>query len=188
MLSVREAMAALYGTLRLVRLKADGLAWFDASTGGFWRSFGAAALMAPLYLISLALWPGTPAVPPPDPLRALLLQSIAYVMDWVAYPLVMVSVLRWIDRERHLFRYLVAYNWFKVPKELLFFTLAALYAAGVLPERSAEFLSLVAFGATLYYVWFIAKSALETDGYTAAGLVLIDLTVSLLISGIAMRA
>lgn len=186
--TAREALAALYGTVRLIRLKPDGFAWFDASLDGFWRSFAAAALVAPLYLVSLALWPGTISLPAPDPLRFMALKSIAYLMGWVAYPLVMVSVLRLIDRERHMFRYLVAYNWFQVPKEALFFTLAALYAVGAMPGRAAEFLSLAAFAATLFYFWYIAKAALETDGYTAAGLVLIDLTLGLVISGIADRA
>ena len=188
MLTARELMTALFATLRLIRREPDALAWFDASLDGFWRSFAAAGLVAPLYVLSLLLWPDTVTIPAPDPTRLFLLKAIAYVMGWVAYPLVVISMLRRMNREGHFFRYLVAYNWFQLPKEAVFFLLALFYSAGVIPGHGAQFLSLIAFAATLYYFWYIARSALEVDGYTAAGMVLIDLTLSLLISGIADRA
>lgn len=192
MLTARELVAALYGTLRLVRLKPDGFRWFDASLDGFWRSFAAAALVAPLYVFSQLVesnsLPAGALVEANHPARTVLLEAIAYVVGWVAYPLLMVSVTRIIDRERQFFRYMVAYNWFQVPKELLFFILTVAYLLGGLPREGLQFLALVAVCGVLFYFWFIAKTGLEVDGYTAAGLVLIDLTVSLVISGVASRA
>lgn len=192
MLTARELVAALYGTLRLVRLKPDGFRWFDASLDGFWRSFAAAALVAPLYVFSQLVesnsLPAGALVEANHPARTVLLEAIAYVVGWVAYPLLMVSVTRIIDRERQFFRYMVAYNWFQVPKELLFFILTVAYLLGGLPREGMQFLALVAVCGVLFYFWFIAKTGLEVDGYTAAGLVLIDLTVSLVISGVASRA
>jgi uncharacterized membrane protein YhaH (DUF805 family) len=188
MLSGRELVLSLVGTLRLVRRSPDALAWFNATLPGFWRSFSVAAMVAPLYVLATIFWPDAPSAVHADPLRLFLLKAIAYVIGWVAYPLAMVTVLRLIDRDRHYFRYMVAYNWLQLPKEAAYFLVAALYAVGLMPEKAAEFLSLLVFAATLYYFWYLAKSALETDGYTAAGLVLMDLTVSLLISGVADRA
>lgn len=183
-MTARDLAAALYGAARLTRLQPDAFRWFDASLAGFWRSFTAAVLVAPLYLIAQVIeGPATAA-----PLRAFLLGVIAYVIAWVAYPLAMVSVLRMIDRERWYFRYMVAYNWFQVPKELLFFLLSLLYLMGGLPREGMQFLALLAVAGVLFYFWYIAKTALDTDGYTAAGLVLIDLTLSLIVSGISTRA
>lgn len=194
MLTAAQLLAALYGAMRLVRLKTDAFRWFDASLDGFWRSFTAAALVLPLYVFSHLVEgtadaaPAGAMVPEVDPMRAFLLEAITYVIAWVAYPLLMVSITRIIDRERQFFRYMVAYNWFQVPKELLFFTLTILYATGMLPKEALQFVAMIAISGVLFYFWFIAKTGLETDGYTAAGLVLIDLTLSLVISGVASRA
>jgi len=49
--SAREMMYALYGAYRLARFDAGGMRYFDASIDGFWRSFFAAVLIAPFYLI-----------------------------------------------------------------------------------------------------------------------------------------
>ena len=50
-----EVQLALAGCLRLARGDRGGLACFDRSIDGFWRSFRAAVISYPLYLMLLAM-------------------------------------------------------------------------------------------------------------------------------------
>ena len=50
-----ETLRALYGAYRLARLDAGGMAYFDSSIGGFWRSFFAAVLVVPFYALLLVM-------------------------------------------------------------------------------------------------------------------------------------
>ena len=82
MISLREVLTALYGAYRLARLDVGGLRFFDITDQGFWRSFFAAALVAPLYLVLLLIRYSN--LPAPIPLfRFIALESIAYVIAWV---------------------------------------------------------------------------------------------------------
>ncbi|HMA48103.1 MAG TPA: hypothetical protein VKP60_00040, partial [Magnetospirillaceae bacterium] len=77
-------MLTLQGVRRLVRFDPVGFLFFDASRKGFWRSFGAALVCLPIWVLAeyqqiLGLQADT--VP-----RFLTIQISAYVMSWLAYP------------------------------------------------------------------------------------------------------
>jgi hypothetical protein len=127
-----EAWLALTGALRLARGDARGLAYFDASEIGFWHSFRAGALCYPLYLILLAfpIELGTPAET--DPVRLVLVESIHYVISWVAFPLLMLPLVDRLQRGDRYFGFMVAYNWCQVPQTVVFALVALVGAVGLL--------------------------------------------------------
>ena len=47
MISPREITLGLYGAFRLALLDVRGMAYFNCTEAGFWRSFTAAAIAAP---------------------------------------------------------------------------------------------------------------------------------------------
>ncbi len=53
--SLGEVAAALFGAWRLMRFDKGGMAWFDVSIAGFWRSFLAAEIDATFYYVLIAL-------------------------------------------------------------------------------------------------------------------------------------
>jgi hypothetical protein len=178
-----ELTNALYGAVRLARFKADGLGYFDATVDGFWRSFFAAVLVAPMYAWLLAHRYGAAA--PDDPLRFQLIEAVAYVLSWVAYPLLMVTVTRLLGRWDRFLVYAVAYNWSLVIQHAVFLPVAAIGTFGLLPADAAQVVALAGFGYILAYIWFIASSALAVTPLTAAGIVVIDIVLSLIISEVA---
>ncbi|MBF0373935.1 MAG: hypothetical protein HQL39_11015 [Alphaproteobacteria bacterium] len=182
MVTLRDLLAAIYGALRLARLDPSGLAFFDNTEDSFWRSFWAAVVVAPGYILILGLH--LIRQPEDDPFRYLAVQSIAYVIGWVAFPLAMVHISRLLDREDKLFRYIAAYNWFHLVRTAILVPLALLSATAV-PEGALAFLSLIVLAALLMYDWFIASRALEIDMMFASGLVFIDLFLGFMIDGVA---
>ena len=184
MLSAREAATSLYGAYRLARFDARGMTYFETSLAGFWRSFFAAVIVAPMFAVVLVMRyaAGEAAV---DGVRFASVEAIAYVIAWVAFPLVMVSLARLLDREERYLGYIVAYNWASVLQNGLYLPLVMLGAAGVIPAETAGPLILIALSLIFVYGWFIAKVALDVGAWTAVALVALDLMLSVFIDIVA---
>ena len=179
----RDILAALYGAYRLARFDVSGLKYFDASNAGFWRSFFAAVLIAPFYFALLNLrFAELSEVPA---IRFFALEFIAYVIAWVAFPLIMASLVREIGREVNYVRFIVAYNWSAVLQNGLFLPIEFLVLAGVLPVDAANLLGLMAIAVIVVYIWFVTRTALDVTGAMAAGIVGVDFILSVLINTIA---
>jgi hypothetical protein len=180
----REAAYALYGAYRLARLDPSGLQYFNATVEGFWRSFLAAAIVAPGYVILIGLELGqTPGVEDFDWERIALVQAIAYVISWTAFPLALHYLTAVIGRQAEYVGYIVAYNWAAVLQMAVMLPAAGLQA--MLPGGAGGLIMLPVVLATAAYQWFIARAALRIGGGTAAGIVGFDFALSLFIAGIA---
>jgi hypothetical protein len=170
-----EVQLAVGGALRLAIGDRRGLGFFDASIDGFWRSFRAALICYPLYLLLLSfriaemVWETSGVVP------ILAVETIAFVISWVALPLLILPLARWLDRDDRFLPFMVAYNWSQIPQTVLFVLVGLDGAMGLLPPAAAETAGLLAAIAVLVYEWFIARVALAVTGAQATLVVIIDL-------------
>jgi hypothetical protein len=121
----------------------------------------------------------------PDPLRFGLVESIAYVLSWVAYPVVVEWLTRRLGCRDRFEGYLAAYNWSMVLQNAAVFPITILVGLGLLPLPVGQLLWFGVFLAILLYVFLIARTALAVPTGTAAGLVLLDVLLSALIDGVA---
>jgi hypothetical protein len=179
-----EARLALAGCLRLARGDRGGLSCFDRSLDGFWRSFRAAVISYPLYLVLLAMRVSVAEWQQSGGWRIVTVETIGYVIAWVAFPLLMLNVVRWIGRAHRFFDFMVPYNWCQVPQSALFVLVGLESASGVLGTQASEAIDIVAALATLVYEWFIARVALDTTVGAAVFVVLLDLVLGVFISRI----
>ena len=177
-----EVQLALTGCLRLARGDRGGLSCFDRSLDGFWRSFRAAVICYPLYLVLLAMRVSVAKWETSGGWRIVTVETIGYVVAWVAFPLLMLNVVRWIGRTHRFFDFMVPYNWCQVPQSALFVLVGLVSAVGVLSTQASQAIDIVAAIATLVYEWFIARVALDTTGLVAVFVVLLDLVLGVLIS------
>ncbi len=175
-----EAVNALYGTYRLARMDPGGMAYFNVSEQGFRRSFRAAALVFPMFVLLIAARYGIETIDAPL-WRYLAVEFIAYVIGWVALPVLMIEVCRQFERTEKYVGFIVAYNWATVLQDALYMPVALLSISGQLTGSGGLFMLLV-MAAIIIYTWFIAKTALDIPGSTAAGVVVIDLVVSFAIN------
>lgn len=184
MIPAQEVVASLYGAYRLARFDPGGLRFFNDSMVGFWRSFFAAALVLPFYLVLLLVRHAT-SMGHVAAARFYAIELIAYVIAWVAFPLLMVSFAKVLDRERFYLRFIVAYNWAAVLQNLVYLPITILAAGGVLSQSAANTVGLVVLGLIVVYVWYIARVALEIEGGKAASVVGLDFLLSILVNAIA---
>jgi hypothetical protein len=173
-----EVQTAVVGTLRLAVGDRRGLGLFDTSIDGFWRSFRAGVICYPLYLllvgfrVKAAQWEASGVAP------ILIVETIAYVITWVAFPLLILPVARQLRRDDRFLAFMVAYNWSQIPQTVVVVLVVLDGATGLLPASEASFAGLLAIIATLVYEWYIARVALAVTGAQAALVVIIDLLLN----------
>ncbi|HVB16606.1 MAG TPA: hypothetical protein VNF04_08750 [Stellaceae bacterium] len=180
-----EIRQAVIGALRLARGDRGGLALFDTSIDGFWHSFRAAGLCYPLYLLMLGFRVAAPDWTQSGVATVVLVETIAYVVSWVAFPLLILPLTRWLNREERFLPFMVAYNWSQVPQTALFMLVGLDRAAGLLPAGPARFAEVAATAAVLVYEWYIARVALAVTRTQATLVVLVDLVLGVVLSRVA---
>jgi hypothetical protein len=169
-----EVQLAVGGALRLACGDRRGLGFFDVSIDGFWRSFRAAAISYPMFLfllsarVTAAQWEagGWPTI--------VFVETIAYVISWVAFPLLILQVTHWLGRDHRFLAFMVAYNWSQVPQTVLLTIVGLDSATGLMPPGFVHFAEAIATIAVLVYEWYIARVALAVTGTQAALIVIID--------------
>ena len=173
-----EVQLAVGGALRLAIGDRRGLALFDISIDGFWRSFRAGVICYPLYLVLLSFRVADPVWEASGVATILAVETIAYVISWVAFPLLMLPVSRWLGRDNRFLAFMVAYNWAQIPQTGLFVLVGLERTTGLLAPSAAQFIGLLAVIASLVYEWYIARVALTVTGAQAALVVIVDLVFS----------
>jgi hypothetical protein len=181
-ITVREISLGLFGAWRLAHLDPRGMDYFDRTIDGFWRSFWAAAVMAPAY----ALIVGLRLIERPTTsgsLRIAAIEIIGYAIGWTAFPLAAWYLLQALGKQDRYLGYIVAYNWANVLQICIYLPITALNASGGMPEAVMSILALAATVAVLYYQYFIARTALQVDMPVAAGIVFMDLLLGIVLHG-----
>ncbi len=180
MLSLAEIGSAVYGAWRLAWFDPNGMRFFDRSIEGFWRSFRVALLAAPVSALLIGLDLSTMKVGG-GWFRVLVGESIAYVIGWVAFPLLAYYLTEAIDRRAQYLGFIVAYNWSTVVQLGLFLPAVLIDHSHILPNGLGLSLTYAASIAVLVYEWFIVRTALALPGFGAAGVVLVDFVISALV-------
>src|SRR5262245_44712329 len=113
MLDLMGAARGIAGAWRLARLDPGGFRYFDLSEEGFWKSFQAALVAAPLFIVLILLRTEDHPLSA-DPLRAIFIEAIGYVVGWTAYPLAAWYLASALGKGQRYIAYIIAYNWANV--------------------------------------------------------------------------
>ena len=186
----REIRRSLEGAARLLMFDAGALRYFNMSVAGFWRSFLAALIAAPIIALILMFQDGLlranagseTEIPPLS--QQFASEIFAYPLSVALFPVAMIGLSRLLKVTHRYVPDIIAYNWASVIASLLTLAPLLVYAAGLIDARhglaAVLGLKLVICG----YLWFIARASLGVPGLTAAGLVLIDVLLSVLMDGL----
>jgi hypothetical protein len=179
--TIVEFVYVLRGLRRLIQFDVGGLGYFDRSIEGFWRSFRAALLLAPLYSIIIPL--NLELIKPTVGWQhIMIIEILAYIVSWLLYPLVAYEICRLIGREAEYPGYIVVYNWSKmliVTAQLLVWLPTLL---GITESETSAGLYRIVYVAFLIYLWFIARVALRIDAFSAIGLAFASFVATLVLS------
>ena len=173
MITAAEFRSAVGGALRLARFDPQAFNAFNRTLEGFWHSFFAAVIVGPLQLLlsfEIAGNSGGAAQIGDDWPLGLL----AFIVHWLAFPVVMLSAVDWLDRRHRYFVFMVALNWSNLVQVGLLLLVYSPAAAMLLPAPMLRLVGSVAVAYILVYEWFIAKIGLDISGGRAVAIVLLD--------------
>lgn len=180
-IALAETTRGLYATWRMFMRDARGADLFENSYAGAVRSYWAALIVLPIYLLSVAIESAFPSesyfnfatlAAHSGLLAASLAEFCSFTLAlFVVWPLVMDRLAVYLDCEENFFRYIAAYNWMHVPYVLigLLFWIGKL--SGVVHDGNSVIASLSLLGLLWTYHWFILRHALGVNGGFAAMLV-----------------
>ena len=181
MISATHLTTALYGAYRLARADRNGMAYFDSSLDGFWLSFFAAALVAPIFFLLMMIRCENGGVDA-TAFRFVSIEAIAYTIGWFLFPLIVYYLVQALERERRFFGFIIAYNWASVIQNSVYLPFAIFFELGIFEGHSAELINLFLLCLVLAYTWFIAKTALDVNGFVASGIVVLDVGVWIMLN------
>jgi hypothetical protein len=154
-----EISSSLYGAWRLICLDEDAVRYFNLSVEGFWRSFFAAVLSLP-YFVLAAIWvpqgDGEAVISAPDPVLAFL----AYVLGWIVFPVAAVFLVRLFNLSQGYVGYIVALNWSGALIAQPLLILTTIEHAGLIDANTMGALQMPILFFVLWYGWIIARRML----------------------------
>lgn len=179
----QEIWSSIYGAFRLARFDESGLSHFNISVEGFWRSFFAAVLVAPGYVIlasqgfvaggeSLSVW-------------TLLVHVGIYAASWMIFPLAAFFAMDMLKLGHRYTALIVAVNWASVIE--ISVMIAGLGLAMILPPDAANLLIVAIVMALVIYQWFVIRTALQSTGALAFAFVLFGLLISAMLEQLTGR-
>jgi hypothetical protein len=188
---IRHALGAAW---RVARFDKDAIAEFDATYGGFYRSFAAMFVCLPLYLLILIaerridlLGAARANARVSTSFDYYAIEGISYLAGWLMLPLAMLAISPLIGTNARYVPFVVAYNWGTC---VVFAVLAVpyvLYLAGALPANGILFVFYIAQVFGLVYRWRIARDGLQVSAFTASGIVILDVVLGLLLTVVSAR-
>ncbi len=181
----RDIVYGIYGAWRLARLDSGALAYFDKTAEGFWKSFFAAVIVAPGYLL-LILFELAKSDTDAGALRLLLVHLCAYTIGWTAFPVAVNHVCDAIGKQERYIGYIVAFNWTKVIQMAVSLPVVALSASEVMPLQLVGLLSGTVSLLILGYEWFVTRTALGIGAMGAIGFVALDLVIDLITNAVTL--
>jgi hypothetical protein len=164
-----------------------GMAGFDLSVEGFWRSFGAIFPILPFYLcvvlVERQIRFGDAATPPDvSEGHFFFVRALIVAVDWVALPVLLGLFARPLGIAQNYAAFVIARNWASVLVVVPDTFVTLLLGLGVVSREIAAFLSLAALLVILRYRYFVARIALGVGIGFAIAITIADLLLSLVIN------
>lgn len=182
-----EVVRSLGAAWRLFLSDPRGMAGFDLSVEGFWRSFGAIFPILPFYLcvilVERQVHFGGGAAPANVSEGAFyFVRLLTVAVDWVALPILLGLFARPLGIAQNYAGFIIARNWASVLVVVPDTAVTLLFGLGVVSRELAAFLSLAVLLVILRYRYFIARVALGVGIGFALAITIADLLLSLVIN------
>ncbi len=174
--------SGLYAALLFARGRTEGLRYVPPDQAGATRSFWALPLALPA-VICLRLIDWLPSGAPGNAGHVLSLDLVSFSVGWLAFAVVTFHVLTRFGDATHWPRFIAAWNWCNVLENMLLVlgSIPGLLGAPPVLDQAAQ---LFAIGWALWIEWFAIRLALQTNGFVAAWLVILDQSIGFLLAAV----
>tara|TARA_R110002096_G_scaffold23398_1_gene74482 strand:- start:1028 stop:1621 length:594 start_codon:yes stop_codon:yes gene_type:complete len=179
---VRDAVYAAAGLKRLVLFQENWQSCFDVSYEGVVRSFRAAVIAAPIYILaSLGLRYMAAELGAPRGSDPVIFQLLDYMRVWLVFPFVAAFAAIFFARRQQFGTWLVVHNWTVLGLFCVQAVVITVYLSGILPLGAA-----IAFLVGPYHIlrlgvhWRVATATLNLSWGAGAAAATLHIVVDLL--------
>jgi len=182
-----ELVRSIGAAWRLFLGDPRGMAGFDLSVDGFWRSFGAIIPILPFYLsvvlVERQIRFGDPASTPEiSEGYFFFVRALIVAVDWVALPILLGLFARQIGIAQNYAAFIIARNWASVLVVVPDTAVTLLFGLGVVSREPTAFMSLAVLLVILRYRYFVTRTALGIGMGFAIAITIADLLLSVFIN------
>ena len=182
--SRQEIWSSIYGAWRILRFDPNALQHFNLTIEGFWRSFFAFVLVAPIVLVATLLsYEQLPeeARSAFDPTTIAVTQLISHVLIWIAMPVAMIGICRLLNLTHRYVTFIIIWNWANFVAASIMLVPGLILTTGLLSPGFGQIVMVLVLGYVLFYNYLVAKYGLECTTGIAIGIVVFDLVISIFI-------
>ena len=177
---------SLVGAWELVKLNPRAMDYFDKSADGFWKSFWAIGLVAPLFFLGLSISYDR-AVEMGHQI-SLTAHIIEFLLRLPLIALVMIFFTKFLRISTHYSDMIIAFNWLWVIANYILLPLSMLISLNILPLEFATLgVMAVAIYLELYVTWFLFKTSLKISGWLAFGVMVFKAMFTLSVMQVIIR-
>lgn len=170
---------AIRGAFRLAFFDKRALGHFLNTKQAFWHSFQAIIFVAPIHFFRLTL--GVDVLPEKTHIPSFfILQTLAFIIQWFAYPLMMLYVAKKVNREENYFRYIAMFNWANIPVNIIGLIAFLIFTTSA-TSSTLLFMSFVGFYIVIFH-WFLACNGLEIRKSKGMLVTLLNIFLSFMIT------
>ena len=175
-----SVVSGVQAALLLARGRTDGLRNVEDDMAGAARSFWAIAICLPAF-VCLRLLAWTSEGMPAHVAHVFALDLVTFVVGWCAFAVLSYRLVGATGRLARWPRFIALWNWCNVVQYLLLvvFSIPGLLGAPALINQGAQ---LVGLGWALWLEWFAFRLTLGIGGIAAAGLVLLDVAIGIVLA------
>lgn len=174
----------LNAALRLARGRADGVVLVPGDRGTIAHSFWSIALSLPSVICRLLMsWRETGI--PADAAHLAAREVIVFIVGWLVFVEVTHRLAPMMGRADRWGRFIAVWNWCNVIEGVLVITggIPGTLGAPAIVDQACE---LIAIGWALWLEWYATRLALGVGPLAAAGLVLLDQSIGIMLASLAM--
>lgn len=170
--------------MRLAWGRPDGVVLVPGDRETIVRSFWSIALCLPSVICRLLMsWVATGV--PSDALHSVGREVVVFVLGWLVFVEVTHRLAPLIGRAERWGRFIAVWNWCNVIEGVLV-VIGGIPGMLGAPSVVDEAFELVTIGWALWLEWYATRLAFGVGGATAAGLVLLDQSIGILLASLAL--
>lgn len=180
-MSVVAQWSGLSGALMLARGRAEGLLRIPNDGSAAARSFWAAAVCLPLFLVLMVLtWQQSGW--PTDLPHAVGVQLLSFIIGWAGYAIISHAILGAVGAGAKWPKFITVWNWVNVVQYALLLAATVPAVAGA-PNLVSETTQLVAQGWALWLEWYAIRLVLGSSRIQAAIIMAPDIFIGIMLAG-----